>query len=443
MNSRRLVLTSSVVALVGTIITAGPAAHAQLSDTFNLWLDHPALDYESRQTTDAVSDLNRKIQNGEVQLQDKGPSGYLQSVLEALRIPIASQIVVFAKDSVQAPRINPSNPRTIFFNDSAAVGWVRGGFIEIAAQDPEQGVIFYTLNQTSGGNPLFTRRDGCLTCHYSHDTVGVPGMLVRSVYTAPDGKALFQLGSHMIDHRSPLEHRWGGWYVTGTHGSMRHMGNAMVANPEEPESMVTSDTLNVKSLERKFDTSAYLSSNSDIAALMVFEHQMHMMNLLSRIGWEARVAEYQKQNMKAPPGRVPDVQSDTPVPVGDGARELVDYLLFIDEAPLTDTIQGSTEFADTFASQGPQDHVGRSLRQLDLKRRLMRYPCSYMIYSAQFDRLPLAAKSAIFARIWNVLSGTEKGPRYRRLSVDDRRAIVEILWETKKDLPEYFKPIIH
>ena len=184
MNSRRFALTSSVVLFVWTAITAGAAVHAQLSDTFNLWLDHPAIDYESRQTTDAVSDLNRKIQNGEVQLQDKGPSGYLQSVLEALRIPIASQIVVFTKDSVQAPRINPSNPRTIFFSDSAAVGWVRGGFIEIAAQDPEQGVIFYTLNQTPAGKPLFTRRDGCLTCHYSHDTVGVPGMLVRSVYTA-------------------------------------------------------------------------------------------------------------------------------------------------------------------------------------------------------------------------------------------------------------------
>jgi hypothetical protein len=95
------------------------------------------------------------------------------------------------------------------------------------------------------------------------------------------------------------------------------------------------------------------------------------------------------------------------VPLGDGARELVDYLLFIDEAPLTAIIQGSTSFADTFAGQGPQDHLGRSLRQRDLNRRLMRYPCGYMIYSAQFDRLPLEAKNAIYSRIWQVLSGAE------------------------------------
>jgi hypothetical protein len=40
--------------------------------------------------------------------------------------------------------------------------------------------------------------------------------------------------------------------------------------------------------------------------------------------------------------------------------------------------------------------------------------------------------------MWDVLSGKDADPIYRRLSFDDRRAIVEILRTTKQDLPVYF-----
>jgi len=230
----------------------------------------------------------------------------------------------------------------------------------------------------------------------------------------------------LLDDRTPFEQRWGGWYVTGSSGAMRHLGNAFVTNPDKPESMVTDETLNLKTLKGKFDTDAFLSPYSDIVALMVFEHQMHMMNLLTRVGWDFRIAAYleratQKHNEA--------IERQ----LRDAVNEFVDYLLFIDEAPLTSKVEGTSGFAEKFAARGPKDSKGRTLRQLDLEHRLMRYPCSYMVYSPAFDALPSDAKKAIFERMRHVLSGEEKGSRYARLSADDRKNVLEILRETKKD----------
>jgi hypothetical protein len=153
------------------------------------------------------------------------------------------------------------------------------------------------------------------------------------------------------------------------------------------------------------------------------------------VGWEARVSAYQDgaRATSGPIDRYPVV------PMEDAAAELVDYLLFVDEARIPATIRGSTDFAKYFVAQGPRDGKGRSLRDLDLDRRLLKYPCSYMIYSAQFTELPRVAKDAIYRRLWSVLSGVDT-PKYRRLSLADRRAIVEILRGTKSDLPGYFQP---
>ena len=168
---------------------------------------------------------------------------------------------------------------------------------------------------------------------------------------------------------------------------------------------------------------------------MVFEHQMHMMNLLTRIGWEARVAAYREPTLL--PGS--ETAAAPGVSLQDAAKETVDYLLFVDEAPIANDIRGSVRFADTFEARGPRDRKGRTLRQLDLHRRLMRYPCSYMIYAPQFDALPRQAKDAIYQRMWQILSGREREAKYQKLTSDDRRALVEILRDTKTDLPSYFQ----
>jgi hypothetical protein len=275
-----------------------------------------------------------------------------------------------------------------------------------------------------------------LRCHRSDVSLGVPGMIVRSFYTMSDGAPKLILGGSTTDHRSPFDERWGGWYVTGSIAHARHMGNAMLADQDHPEAMISDQTLNVKSLEGKFDTNAYLSSHSDIVALLVFNHQMYMTNLITRVGWEVRCALYDKVTDRA-----------LATLLRESANELVDYLLFVDEAPLPGPVHGTSGFAEKFAAEGPLDSHGRSLRQLDLQKHLLRYPCSYMIYGKAFDSMPEQARSAIYQRMWQVLSGQtfsdkEKGSRYARLSLADRKAIVEILRETKPGLPSYFKPLI-
>ena len=179
----------------------------------------------------------------------------------------------------------------------------------------------------------------------------------------------------------------------------------------------------------QLDTTAYLSPYSDVAALMVFNHQTRMTNLLIRVGWEFRVAGYGRSGVL-----------ETTGPLREMVNELVDYLLFVDEAVLPARVRGTSGFAEKFSAAGPRDRNGRSLRQLDLGRRLLQYPCSYMIYAEAFDGLPPEARAAIYARMWQVLSGGEPSPRYARLSRSDRQAIVEILRDTKKGLPDYFQP---
>jgi hypothetical protein len=417
-------------------VTFSLPAAAQFDDWFDGSPEHPSIDYAGRPASDPVAELNRKVQEGAVELKFEPSQGYLRSVLKALDVPIESQIVVFAKTSVQASRISQRNPRTLFFNDSVVVGWVHGGFMELAAQDPQQGVIFYTLDQSVTGFeertmklpilPLFKRQNDCLTCHISYATLGVPGMLVRSALPGSDDFPIRRLGDYLTDHRSPLEERWGGWYVTGGSGSVRHLGNIILTNPEAPASSISSETL--QTLAAKFDTSEYLSPYSDIVALMVFDHQMRMNNLLTRVGWEARYA-------------ADEHRKDQAAHVRDAVNELVDYLLFIDEVPLQRPVEGASGFAEKFSAQGPHDGKGRSLRQLDLKRRLMRYPCSYMIYTEAFDNLPGDVREAIFQRMWQILSGQDAGKRYARLSLSDRQAIVDILRETKQGLPVYFKSL--
>jgi len=407
----------------------GPLAFRESSD-------HPAIKYSTTPTNDAVAVLNRRIESGAVQLAFDSVKGYLPSVLQALQVPKESQIAVFSATSFQADKINAQNPRAIYYNDSVAVGWVRGGLLEVAAQDPQLGPIFYVLEQQGppaptvptllpgpAGRPQFKRSTECLECHRSWETLAVPGLMVLSTFPPTTRNGYASGGA--TDHRTLLSQRWASWYVTGRPGPNRHMGNKPV-----PSQADTSAPVVLSSLEGRVDLKGYATPYSDIVALMVFEHQTHMTNLLTYIDWESRVAEFERH---APTGTASRTK------IQEIARDVVDYLLFVDEAPLAGKIEGTSGFTEMFSAEGPRDSRGRSLRQLDLERRLMRYPCSYMIYSPLFDSLPAAARDAIYSRMWEILSGQDKQPAYRRLSLADRRAIVEILRETKKDLPSDFR----
>jgi len=426
-----------VLLLLGVgLLIATSAARAQRGGMFLGSLEDPAIAYTKAPLANAVADLNTKLADGSVQLTFDGRSGYLQSALDALQIPIDSQMLVFSPNSLQAKRINQNNPRALFFNDRVALGWVRDGdVIEVAAHDVTQGTVFYTLDQrmpaAGAERPQFKRGFICLGCHVAGDTLGVPGLLMFSALAPPDASGFGRFVT--MDHRTPVDQRWGGWFVTGNIGAAAHRGNeAPALDPSRRHGLRSADGL--------FDLDGYPAASSDVASLLVLSHQTHMMNLLTRIGWEARAADpTQHAPFTSSPG-----QDDRIAQMMRGiAAEVVDYLLFVDEAPLPEAVQGSSAFAERFSLQGPRDTAGRSLHELDLRHRLLKYPCSYLIYSPAFDALPTAAKAPLYSRMWEVLSGAERGERYRSaLSRADRQAIVEILRDTKPGLPAYFNGAI-
>jgi len=401
-------LSIAIISL-GTVIVFGQAGN---------WREHPAIQYSTSPVHDPVAELNQKLAGGAATLSFDSTFGYLKSVLSALKVPVESQLLVFSKTSLQSILISPDNPRAIFFNDSVAVGWVRGSpLLELAVQDPQQGMIFYTLAQTPQTRPVLAAEETgvCLGCHQTPASLDVPGGVVRSVFPGAAGTIVAELAGVEADHRTPFDNRWGGWYVSGKLGPLGHLANATVSGVREGADGKESRIANREPLPEKFATSTYLTPYSDVVALAVFEHQMHMMNLITRLRWEARTGS-------------------TPSALRNSAAEFVAYLLFIDEAPLTGRLEGTSGFTAKFAAMGPFDGKGRSLRQFDLANRLMRYPCSYMIYSDAFNALPRKAKDAIYERMWEVLSGQEKDSKYKRLSATDRQAVVEILKDT---LPEF------
>jgi hypothetical protein len=409
----------ALLAAAACLFAATAAAVAQRADAFAGSRDHPAINYSATPGNDPVAVLDRRLAGGE-RLASAPVSGYLRAVLDALNVPVSSQMLVFSPTSAQADSISFLNPRALYFNDSVAVGWVRGtSVLEVVGQDPKQGSIFYTLDQTAPA-PRFTRDDNtCLACHLTWDTLAVPGLTSTSMFPLPDDKNAYANG-FTIDQRNLLSQRWGGWFVTGQHGGARHMGNVPVLPADKGKSTISVAVRPLDSLTGVLDLTGFPTPYSDVVALLVFNHQTHMTNLITRIGWEARVAEVE-------PARAPRVR--------EAAVDLVDYMLFVDEAPLVGKVQGTSGFAEEFAARGPKDSKGRSLREFDLVKRVFKYPCSYLIYSDAFEALPATAKSAVYMRLHDVLSGREADAKYKVLSAGDRQAVLEILRDTKKDFP--------
>jgi hypothetical protein len=405
---------------------------AQRAGSFMGSSEDPAIRYSTARLNNVVEEVNRRIQAGSVPLTFEGRGGFLRSALDALQIPVESQLLVFSGDSLQGKLINEQSPRAIYFNDRVTVAWVRDGeFIEVAAHDESAGVAFYTLEQRGGPTyraPQFMRGARCTGCHASGDTLGVPGLVMFS--TSQPGPSLGPGLPRRVDHNEPLARRFGGWFVTGSAGSTPHQGNDVAALKGRSERALASAA-------GLFDPDGYPAVSSDIVAHLVFAHQAGMTNLLTRASYEARAAD---PLLHPPFTSTPDEDGRVASMMAGVARETVDYLLFIDEAKLTGQIGGNSGFAERFSAGGPRDRKGRSLYDLDLTRRLMKYPCSYLIYSPAFDALPRGAKEPIYRRMWEVLSGQERAERYlTALPLADRQSIIEILRDTKKDLPQYFQ----
>lgn len=410
----------------------------QRSDAFPESRYHPNIKYSGTAPTDVVAQLNAKLQAGDVKLAfESGGRGYLKSMLGALGIDASSQTLVYSGTSLQASYIKPDSPRAIYFNDNVAVAWIRGApLLELAAQDPRLGTVFYTLGQTESATPMVSRVETCLSCHLSWDTRAVPGAFVLTTFPRKSDNDYADGG--LSDHREPLNRRYGGWYVTGDKVPARHMGNQPLifpgaTTPEKTPAPAPRTTLAGSGLVR--DLGDFLRPTSDIVALQVIEHQLHAMNLMTRTSWEHRLVAGASADAPIAPADEPMLSAR----VREAVDELADYLLFVDEVPLG-VIKGNSGYAEWFQAQGPKDPAGRSLRELKLDGRLMKYPLSYTIYSRGFDGLPPAVRQAVYRRLWDVLTASPVGgdKRYAHLSAVDRRAMLEILRATKTDLPSVF-----
>lgn len=378
--------------------------------------------------------LGERLASGEAKLtfrDDEHKLGYLPSLLEQLGINPDSQVLVFSKTSFQQDLITPRTPRALYFNDDVTIGFVYDGVVlEVSANDPVQGVQFYSLDAHPAEKPNFVLRGAeCASCHNGTNR-GLSGLVIAATYTAADGRG-FYLGTKSLftatDHRTPLEDRWGGWYVTGTHGKQVHNGNAVAPDTDHPFDLDRSTSLNRTTLQDKIDTSRYYMPTSDLVALMTLEHQTRMTNLITRVGWDTRVAIHD--------GKLAEFDKR----LDDEVDEIATYMLYADEAPLHDTVKGVSTFTKTFPERGPKDSKGRSLRDFDLHAKLFRYPMTYMIYSDAFDSLPDVARERIYHRLHDVLTGKDKGAKFEKLASADRQAVLEILQDTKPNLPAWWR----
>lgn len=374
----------------------------------------------SKGLVDPIAKLQEKLDNGQAELEYEPKNGYLRSVLKALGIPISSQTLVFSKTSFQYPYITPSSPRALYFNDDVYVGQVhQSKSLEFVSFDPNQGAIFYILNEHKVEKPRFERSQlDCIQCHVASTTRGVPGVMVRSVLTSASGYPKGGAPVRTTGHESPISERWGGWYVTGTVGQQAHQGNAVIDTAKQPAPI---------SIASSIDTSRYLADSSDIVAHLVLAHQTQMHNVITetnyryRLGFASGGEQAARQQFERP------------------AEALVRYLLFANEARLDEPVVGSSKYTEQFAALGPRDKQGRSLRDFDLQKRIFKYPCSYLIYSEAFDAIPSPAKEYIYRRLLEVLTGQDQSPDFASLSQEDRTAILQILVATKPGLPEEWK----
>jgi hypothetical protein len=430
-------LTHKLLALALSFV-AGTVAIAQvvttLEGSYILPAGDPAIRYRETGHRNAVVRLQEQLAAGTVRLAYDRTFGYLPSLLEALDVPVASQTLVFSKTSFQAARIYPHSPRAIYFNDSVAVGHVRGGdLLELTATDPDAGVVFFTLAQSEDGAPALTRHnDECLQCHASPRTLGVPGLVVRSVHPDRTGMPIDRAGSFSTDHRSPLEQRWGGWYVTGTHGTARHMGNQMAT--DAAGTLDAEAGANVIDLNRFFNPASQLAPHSDLVALMVLEHQVRITNLITRVGWETRLALADHASLVGPNEPAHEWSASVRRRIERPAEVLVRSLFMLDEHALASPLAGTSGFAEGYSARGPRDRQRRSLYELDLKSRLYRYRFSPLIYSEQFSGLPREVREYIYQRIQAVLTGRERSADFAAVSDAERTAIREILRDTMPDL---------
>ncbi len=422
MRSIRSLLTIALLSL------ARPALAEDFQGaTHALPYDESIIAYSEQTPADRVAKLQARIASGEVKLKWDEKFGWLPALLDALKVPKSSQMLVFSQTSLQRRAINPRNPRAIFYNDDVYIGYIpHAPMMEISAVDPKLGGVFYSIEQEEVKKPSFVRNSECIQCHVSGRTLGVPGHFVRSLQTDGGGEIKAGTDSGEVTHCAPLGERWGGWYVSGQSGAQAHLGNLIGESAFDRHASEPGFRGNLADLTQLIDTAKYLTPHSDIVALMVLEHQGHMHNYITRLNYETRI-------MMATYGHIRYLKNQE--------NAFLRYLLFAEEVPLTAPISGNPQYAADFTASGLRDSKGRSLRDFDLQTRMFKHPCSFLIYSEAFDEIPAVMRERLLQRLHEILTGQDADPQFSKISAPDRQAILEILRETKPNLPGYWRPL--
>lgn len=385
-------------------------------------IEAPPHRYWERTPQDRFTQLKADFESGRIPLDRSSEQTFLLDVLQALDVPASSQMLVFSTTSLQLSLISPANPRALYFNEDVYVGHVPGGRIEIVSIDPELGAIFYIFDNPPAGQPLrIERSTRCMNCHAGDETGHVPGLVIKSVVPGPRGGSLTAYRIGQTGHEIPLADRFGGWYVTGAADFTNHWGNLTGRLNDG-----TLTTLPNPPGERfRFDK--YPVATSDILPQLVHEHQAGFVNRVVEAGYRARTILHQAGGGLA---------GEHTRELDEQARIITRYLLFVNEAPLpAGGIAGDTAYRKDFERDRHATADGRSLKDFDLRTRLFKHRCSYMIYSRAFSGLPTELKRRVYRELGEALRSDHAAPDFAHLPRAEKQAIQQILRATLPDLP--------
>ena len=403
------------------ILPGALCAAAALPEPTYRDFDLPPHNYHTAPLKDRFTRLKADLESGRIPLDRTGEKAFVLSLLKALDIPATSQMLVFSTTSLQLRLITPQNPRAIFFNEDLYLGYIPGGKIELISMDPELGAVFYLFDIPAGSRPVAPERsERCVNCHTREDTGFVPGLVIKSVIPGPTGGSLKTFRGGQTGHGIPFAERFGGWYVTGDRGLAHEWANVIgrYSGDDISKTVIRPGQL--------FDFSKYPAATSDILPQLLHEHQAGFANRVLQAAYRTRTALHLDKGSLSPAHNAE---------LAEQARIVTRYLLFADEVPLpAGGIEGDAAFKKDFLAKR-RVVQGGSLRDFDLRTRLFRYRCSYMIYSPEFQGLPAAMKQRIYLRLREALGTARPDPEYAQLPPAEKAAIHTILKATLPDLP--------
>lgn len=382
--------------------------------------------YLEAKPRDRFAQFQALAEKGDAKIDTSNDKAFLASLLAALNIPISSQIMVFSASSLQSEIINPRNPRSLYFNEDTYVGWVPGGLIEIIAADPEFGPMFYVYDRLRPGGPVpnVQRSSKCMNCHAGNATRRLPGLIAESLLVSRAGSSLETYRRDVQGHQIPLEDRFGGWHLTGEHHIPNHKANVMGVSqagrlqktPVEPGQFS--------------DLGLHLLPTSDILPHLIHEHQIGFENRLVYAIYTLRQLKNDSRGM---------LSTDAKAELEERAQEMARYIVFADEAKFpSQGITGDPAYAADFLRDRKATKAGLSLKDFDMKTRIFKHRCSFMIYTDTWKETPRELKERIYYHMAMYLRD-QPDAQHAHLAPAERRAIRDILKETMGDLPAWWR----